>query len=148
MLWADLERGLAMTLPALGEAYLVISTKVGNRFVQFASHPKLGLRAETVSDEYLEPGERHTPAQIAALLALGWTPPTHRSDAPAAERKKPPNYFRDWEPAVPWDEAARLAVKTLRALGVCDPKALEYDAFDAAQRPMSLQTLRIARRVK
>jgi hypothetical protein len=64
--WTDLERGLAATLLALGEAHLVIATKV-------------------------------------------------------------------------------FAVETLRVIGVEGPEALEYSAWDAAQRPMSLPALRLAR---
>jgi hypothetical protein len=137
--WTELADGLAATLPALGQAHLVISTKIGNRFVQFASDPEDGLRAETVGNEYLEPADRHTDAQVAELLALGWNEPTHASDAP--------NYFRDWEPpALPWDDIAQLAVKTLRTIGVAEPAALEYSAWDAEDRPLSLPALRLARR--
>lgn len=147
--WADLERGLAATLPALGLAHLVISTKVGNRFVQFASDPEEGLRAEVVSNEYLEPADRHSDACQAELLALGWKGPTHAADAQEGERVAhgSPNYFCDWEPpVVPWDEVARLAVNTLRAVGVAEPAALEYTAWDDEDRPLSLPALRLARR--
>ena len=51
--WSDLERGLATTLPILGEAQLVIAARNGNRFVQFTSDPARGVRAETVSNSYL-----------------------------------------------------------------------------------------------
>ncbi len=147
--WADLERGLAATLPALGQAHLVIATKVGNRFVQFAADPEDGLRAETVSNGYLKPNDRHTATQVAALRELGWNEPTHAPDAPDGERvdRGSPNYFRDWAPtAVPWDEVARLAVNTLRIIGVGEPSALEYEAWDAEDRPLSLPALRLAAR--
>jgi len=143
--WADLERGLAATLPALGQAHLVISTEVGNHYVQFAADPEDGLRAEVVSNAFLEPDLRHTSSQMAALLELGWNKPTHPPDAPKGVRVEhgSPNYYLDFKPPVPWDEIARLAVKTLQVIGVAEPSALEYTAWDDQDRPLSLPALRL-----
>lgn len=145
--WADLERGLAATLPALGDGYLILATRVGNRFVQFAANPEKGMRAEAVSGAYLPPGDGYTEAQVAALLELGWKAPTH---APEDEHRKhrkhgSPNYYRNWDaPVTGWDAIARLAVKTLQTIGVSEPDALEYTAWDAEERPLSLPALRLA----
>ncbi|ACG75169.1 hypothetical protein AnaeK_3963 [Anaeromyxobacter sp. K] len=70
--------------------------------------------------------------------------PTH---APEEEHREhgSPNYYRDWEaPVAGWEGIAHLAVKTLQTIGVADAGALEYTAWDAEDRPLSLPALRLA----
>ena len=54
---------LTVTPAAAGDAH---------RYVQFAQAGPTGLRAEAVGNGFLPGPDRLTPAQEAALLALGW----------------------------------------------------------------------------
>jgi len=78
-----------------------------NYYVQFAaSRGETTVRAEAVSNLYLEPAHMLSPRRSKALLALGWNPPTPGQS---------PNFYRDWEvrDAETRREMARLALRTL-----------------------------------
>jgi len=142
--WAAFERDLALTLSFLKNEFLVISSKTGNRFVQFNARPDEGVLAETVSNAYLEAGEKLDEAQLAALAGLGWLAPTRAPDeAPA---KGSPNFFREFPTPVSFSEIARLATRTLSEVhGLPGPEALEYHAFDDPGRPVTLPGLHLDR---
>jgi hypothetical protein len=139
--WPALERNLAEVLAVLDGAYLILSAKSSNLYVQFAVRQELGLEAESVSNHYLRGREALSAKQVEALAALGWAPPSSpdREGEPAAGS---PNFSRSFAPPVPWEEVARLAVKTLRdVLRVPDPGGLRYEAFDTGKRALLLPTL-------
>lgn len=145
--WEAFERALAAAIAALDEECVILSAKQGNRFVQLGAHPSSGLRAEAVSNGYLEGDERLTGEQVVALEALGWSHPnlTPEEAAPECQPRGSPNFFRDFPRPVPCDEVARLVVRTLaEALGVADPSHLQYRGSDAAGHPLYLPGLRLA----
>jgi hypothetical protein len=144
--WDAFERELAAALPLLRDECLVLLTREGNRYVQFAGSPERGLFAETVSNAFLAPGDRLDEPQEAALQALGWSPPTHAPDAPSPVPPPAgsPNHFREFP--VPFSPlaAARLAVRTLVEVhGVPGPEALWYDASDHEGNAVLLPGLRL-----
>jgi hypothetical protein len=142
--WDDFERDLAATLPLLDDECLILSARKGNRFVQFSADPRRGVRAETVSNAYLETGDRLDDGQVAALVALGWAEPTHAPGSRSPVPHGSPNFFREFAAPCPVEEAARLAVRTLSEIHrIPAPEALEYQAFDEAGNPVVLPGLRI-----
>jgi len=144
--WDLFERELAAALPLLRDECLLLSTREGNRYVQFAGTSGGGLFAESVSNAYLAPGDRLGEPQEAALVALGWSPPTHAPDAtsPVPAPAGSPNFFREFAAPFSAAAAARLAVRTLVDVhGVPGPEALWYDAFDHAGNAVLLPGLRV-----
>src|SRR4026209_1934625 len=72
--WPVFEANLAETLGALEEdQYLVIGAKRGRGYVQFAAQGSFGLRAESVSNNYLSGSDVLSADQVAALQKLGWS---------------------------------------------------------------------------
>lgn len=86
-----------------------------NYFVQFAgSRGEAIVRAEAVSNLYLEPSDILSPRQTKALLAMGW------------HRPKPgqsPNFYRDWDArdVKTRRQMAREAMRTLVAIYGLEP---------------------------
>lgn len=145
--WEAFEQALAAALATLDDEYVIVSAKEGNRFVQFGAQPSHGLRAEVVSNAYLQGDDRLVNEQLAALSALGWSPPTGAPEeaTPEKQPRGSPNFFRDFPRPVPCEEVARLTVRTLAdVLRIVDPSHLEYRAFDAAGHPLYLPELHLA----
>jgi hypothetical protein len=146
--WDAFETSLAAALSVLEEEFLVVSAKVGNRFVQFNVCPEEGVFAETVSNAYLGPEEKLDAGQLAELLSLGWAAPTHAPDSPdpIAAPKGSPNHFREFPRPYSCADVARFAVRTLTGpLHVASPADLEYKAFDDEGHPVTLPSLPIER---
>ena len=91
-----------------GHNFIILrADEAKNYYVQFAaSRGEPIVRAEAVSNLYLEPAHMLSPRQSKALLALGWNPPTPGQS---------PNFYRDWEvrDAKTRRQMARLALQTL-----------------------------------
>jgi hypothetical protein len=146
--WDDFERDLAGALGVLKDEVLVVASARGNRYVQFMAQPGAGLRAESVSNAYLEPDERLDDGQLAALAALGWSPPTGTPEeaAPPKQPRGSPNHFREFPNPVPFDAVAHLAVRTLvEVLRIPEPRLLEYRAFDRAGHTVLFPALGLPR---
>ncbi len=146
--WPVWGEKLAAVLAELKEdQYLIVSTKLGRRFVQFAALGAYGLRSETVSNAYLEAAERLDDAQVAALLAAGWHAPTGTPEesTPDNDPDGSSNFYRDDAAPVPFDAVADLAVLTFAGiLRVPHPDCLRYSAFEAVgegSRPLDLPAL-------
>jgi hypothetical protein len=143
--WPALERKLAEALPALEEdQYLVVSAKRGWAYVQFAAQGSFGLRAECVSNNYLDRAHALRASQMAALRGLGWLAPTGtpRQASPKRQPEGSPNFFRDFERPVPYDEVARMAVRTLtEVFGIPHPGYLMYKAFGKKQETILIPTI-------
>jgi hypothetical protein len=137
--WQEFERILAKTLGAMDNEVLVLEVTGTGRYVQFSHAPGAGVSAETVSNKYLKADERLTDADVAALEALGWSPP---SPTRKGKRKAPagsPNFWRDFPNPVVCDQVARLAVRTLVEVPRApEPSALAYTAFHKNQLPIIL----------
>ena len=87
--------------------FILRADEAKNYFVQFAaSRGETTVRAEAVSNLYLEPAHMLSPRRSKALLALGWNPPTPGQS---------PNFYRDWDVR---DEKTRrqMARRAMRTL--------------------------------
>lgn len=137
--WDRLTKTLALALYGLGEVeYLIVSSKPCDRhtnlYVQFAGQGRSGMRAEAVSNVYIEPPEARLSADdCAAMVRLGWEPPTNRppeEHCPTDDSHGSPNFFRDWPFPVDYEALAAVTTRTfrevyrIRLLG-----ELEYTAF-------------------
>lgn len=145
--WLAFERALADALADLGEdEYLVIDTKQHHYFVQFAGEGAFGMRAEAVSNAYLDGDRELAPGDCAALVGLGWHPPTHApgDDAPATGST---NFYVDAAAPVPYATLAALAVTTLRhVFRVSHPGHFQYRAFTRTGAAIRFPALRLKRR--
>jgi hypothetical protein len=131
--WDPFADSLAAHLAALEEdQYLVLSTKEGNRFVQYAAQTG-GMRVETTSNEFLSGLYRLDSRRIEILRTLGWTPPTGtlRTSNPLTDPDGSCNFFRDLVDPIDWHALAELTVRTfVEAHLVPHPNELEYTAWD------------------
>jgi len=146
--WDHFERELSGALGVMKDESLVVSTRTGDRYVQFSVGSTFGLHAESVSNAYLEASERLDDEQLAALAALGWSPPARTPEQEKArqEPRGSPNFHREFPNPVPFDAVARLAVRTLvEVLRVPEPGALQYTAFDRAGHAVFLPALGLVR---
>ena len=146
--WDAFEHALAPTLSVLKDEFLVLSTKKGNRYVQFNVCPEEGVFAEVVSNAYLDPAEKLTEEQVAALLSLGWAAPSRApgSPSPASAPKGSPNFFREFPSPCACPDISRFAIRTLtEVLRIESPQDLEYKSFDASGHAVTLPALQIDR---
>jgi hypothetical protein len=147
--WPSFTGALAGVLALLeDDQFLIVSPKRHtNYYVQFAAQGPSGMRAETVSNAFLEEWEQLDSIAGNRLATLGWQPPTRPPAPDGSPRQDPdgsPNYFRDWKPPVPYDQVARIAVETLiQILDVSHPGTLCYRAFAEDGSPILLPTLAI-----
>ena len=144
--WEAFEKALASALSVLADESLVVSARMGNRFVQFHACPDEGVFCEAVSNAYLDPAERLDDGQLAALLSLGWSAPTRAPDSqsPASAPKGSPNFFREFPTPYACSEIARFAVRTLtEVLRIPSPDGLEYRAFDDSGHGVTFPVLPI-----
>jgi hypothetical protein len=143
--WQPFAHCLTAVLAKLGEdQHLILEVENQHRFVQFSGSGTDGLRAESVSNAFLDEADQLTAAQVAALVAAGWRRPTHVPDAIEAEQDSDgsPNFFAHFDAPVPFAEVADFAARTLaEVFEVSHPDALEYDAFDANGNPLSFPDL-------
>jgi hypothetical protein len=140
--WEDFTARLTTVLRSLEEwQYLIISHKRGG-YVQFTAD-ETELYAEAMSLQYVlacELGEREE--LVAALFSevgeLGWAMPTElppEDRPPGYVPTGSPNLSMQWDVPVPFGEAARCAVATLRRVyGAVRPGNLRYKAFARASR--------------
>lgn len=140
--WEDFTARLTTVLRSLEEwQYLILSHKRGG-YVQFTADDT-ELYAEAMSLQYVlacELGDREE--LVAALLSevgeLGWALPSElppEDRPPAYVPTGSPNLSMQWDVPVPFSEAARCAVATLRRVyGAVRPGNLRYKAFARASR--------------
>lgn len=146
--WTRFTNDLADALADLDEdEHLIIEKKKGWHYVQFAAGGKFGMRAEAVSNGYLDDNHRLSEEACTRLLNLGWDAPTHIPDDPKTKHPDgSPNYFVDVGVPVPYGAMATLAVNTLRGVfGVGHPGGLRYKAFANGSVDIRFPRLRIAR---
>jgi hypothetical protein len=143
--WPAFAQKLAKVLGQLEEdQFLIITAKQSNRYVQFAGQGSYGLRAETVSNHFLDKSERLDRKQLAALRKAGWLAPTNRAKSATPEKDPDgsPNFFVDFPVPVPCEAVAELAVGTLSTIFcVPHPGMLEYEAFDDVGKRLQLGEL-------
>lgn len=139
--WLQLRGRLADTLGCLEDGhFLVLQTRDDEPYyVQFAAHGADGLRAEAVSNRFLHGWRRLDRTAHGRLRRLGWRPPTDIGDGPV-------NWWRSFSAGDPLDEAAGLAVNTLRKVfEIPRPVGLVYHAFARTREEILLPTLGLER---
>ncbi|MEP7311491.1 MAG: YbjN domain-containing protein [Pseudomonadota bacterium] len=148
--WRAFEDRLAESLGGLEEdQFLVVSSKLGWGYVQFAAQGYFGLRAEAVSNHYLPEASKLSVEQMAALETLGWRAPTGgpREATPEKQPDGSPNFFKGYSRPVAFSDAAGMAVRTLADVyDIPHPAFLDYQAFDKDKRQILLPHLGLKRR--
>lgn len=149
--WIRFERDLAETLQGLDEDdFLIISTKLSNRFVQFAAQGRFGMRVEAASNDYItDPRVRLDPDDMALMTRLGWKSPTGSAEQEDTQQLGPdgsPNFFVDEPYPVEFDRLAHRTVQTLRYVYSIDhPGRLQYAAYTQSGQEIRFPGLRIKR---
>lgn len=146
--WATFGKRLASALDAMSESqYLVLSVTESARFVQFAQQGKWGVRAECVSNEYLQPDDRLSPADEEALQLLGWHVPTLEPlgvELRGDDREGSPNWFADFPRPVAYEALVDLAIRTfIEVYRVRHPSQLRYKAFESEGAAILLPELMV-----
>ena len=138
MEWSTLTSELELVLDTFGHDQILILQRRGTgRYVQLFVNRPGSLHIEASSNNYLTPEYVLTEQNEASLRALGWTPPS---------QGRAPNYSTDLKGPRATAQAAALTVRTLsEVLGTGSPADLEYDAFEAKGRPMTLPPLKLER---
>ena len=117
--WGDFRRELAALIRLLREAkgrFIIIGHRSRHLFVQFCISGDGSIRGESISNNFLEKGERLTAATCRQLVELSWKKP----GKPSA------NYWSAWQPPLPIERIALLAVTTLRdVFEITSPNELE-----------------------
>jgi len=119
--WAQFTNELTRTLANLGEEEsLNITSGEDGYYVQFTGRGSSGIRAEAVSNTFLENHEKLSEQACGRLLMLGWKVPTEDS----------PSYFLNAAPPVRYSAVASLAVFTfLVVFRASHPGELQYKAW-------------------
>jgi len=144
--WCPFAERLAEALSVMDEdQYLIISSKTDNRYVQFSAQGSFGMRAETVSNTYLDDAHRHSDEDLLMLRSFGWNDPTSGPGVPpTADPDGSPNHYREWAAPVDFADIAILAVRTLiEVLDIAAPGWLHYSAFDTDDREILIPGLRL-----
>ncbi len=133
--WIPFADNLAQVLSYLEEdQFLILSSKHGNRYLQFSCQGVWGMRAEVSSNHFLEGGDRLTEGQIAWLGAHGWSAPTGtpKQGTPDRDPDGSPNYYIDFPTSVSASDIVSVAINTLiHGLAFPYPGALSYESFDS-----------------
>jgi hypothetical protein len=147
--WPAFESRLAEALAVLEEdQFLVITEKSGRAYVQYVGQGSFGVRAECVSNNYLDETHALRAGQMNTLRRIGWSAPTGtpKEALPKRQPEGSPNFFRDFDRPVPYDAVARMAVRSLtEVFEIPHPGYLMYRAFDKKQRLILIPTLGLKR---
>lgn len=121
--------------------FLVLTLKETNRFVQFAAQGALGMRAEATSNHFLSGQDQLDSKKAAALVALGWNPPTGtpKQSTPESDPEGSPNFYLDIPNPIDFSKLAVMAIHTLSDVyGVAHDGFLECAAYDSAGNAIAL----------
>ncbi len=146
--WEAFAANLAATLADLSEDEFLVLCKSGTRlFVQFAAQGEV-MRAEAVSNEYLEPPFRLSDELLTKLRSFGWRAPTYIQAGVIEEPAEgSPNYYIDAKQPVSYRKLADLTAKTFReAFGVVETSELNYRAWSTDYDSVRFPQLGIRRR--
>jgi Flp pilus assembly protein TadD len=147
-MWSAFRRSLREALGALEEGeYLIIASKAGDHYVQFANQADHGIRAEAVSNTFITQSARLSDEACQKLRKLGWSPPTYvpseRAQEPAEGSS---NFYVDAGAPVAYARLATLAVRTLRAIyHIRHPEVLAYKSFSRDGVSIRFPLLKIPR---
>jgi hypothetical protein len=125
--WDHFTTRLAEVLGVLEPRFFLVLSGPARRFVQVVVSPD-GARIETVSNQFLDPADHMTFADLDLLAEVGWQPPTRFRDDERRHRGCPNHHITlppGWDP----HGTARLLVETLRHVhAVHLPDDLSYMA--------------------
>jgi hypothetical protein len=140
--WTGLTARLADTIEVLEDGhYLGLQFRAGVPYYVQVAVTSAGLRAEAVSNRFLEGWQRLDATAIDRLRRLGWRPPTDIGDGPV-------NWWRHFDHPVPVQEVADLLTSTInRAFDVARVDQLEYRAFSRSGDTILLPGLGLAREI-
>ena len=143
--WEPFARNLDQVLSRLEEdQFLILTAKHGNRYLQFSCQGSWGMRAEVVSNHYLEGDDRLSRKEMSWLRNHGWNAPTGKPTqaTPDKDPDGSPNYHIDFPASVPVADIASLAVDTLiHGLALPYPGALSYQSFGNTEGPLAFDEL-------
>lgn len=135
--WGLFAQNLSHVLEGLEEdQFLILSSKRGNRFLQFSCQGAWGIRAEVASNHFLKGNERLSRREMAWLRTHGWNAPTGtpRQATPEKDPDGSPNYYIDFPATVSKSDIAKLVIDTLsQGLALPYPGALTYESFDSSR---------------
>ena len=148
--WVALASRVAGVLGKLQDEDALILSRHGRRyFVQATGSARTGIRAEAVSNGYITNDIPLDRAEIARLIELGWSAPTHTPEVehgPDAPDDGSPNYYLDLAAPVKLASLATLLAMTLRDVyGAADPGELRYQAFDDEGDPLIFNEIGLPR---
>jgi hypothetical protein len=129
--WTLFTKKLSVFLALLpNNSYLIVSAKDRWGYVQFAIQ-SWGVRAEAMSNHYIEPPEyRLSKQDVQALVALGWQVPINSPrelNDGAGGYGGSLNFWHDFPDPLDNLQAASLAVETLRRVyRIVNPTDLNY----------------------
>ena len=148
--WDQFAADLSRALSSLEKGhFLIVETKADQYYVQFAIGGSLGMRAESVSNGYLNGERKLSDKACMKLQDLGWKHPTiipdPINDVRGYKGYGSPNYFLNLDLPVPYRFVANLAVNTLRQVfRATHPGQLQYRAFAKQGGSIEFPRLRIA----
>ena len=146
--WLDFGKRLALALADMDDGeHLIVEEKKRTVYVQFAALGLSGMRAEAVSTAFYHPSVELSQADLDALRALGWNPPTYiQSASLPAPKDGSCNYYRALDYPDSYSAVAELAVRTLRMVyHTPHPRFLQYKAFASAGYQIRFSTLDLER---
>lgn len=129
--WRKMEEALAVSLKHFADKeMLILERRGGGRYLQVYANGGGSFHVEVSANQFLPAEEQLDWPELKALQELGWKPP---------KAGGPPNHYQEVAPALAAAGLARLATETLtRALGMADPQALQYRAFDSESHLITL----------
>lgn len=140
--WHPFAARLQQVLSEMQEGqFLVLTLKETNRFVQFAAQGALGMRVEATSNHFLSGQDKLDSKKAAALVALGWNPPTGtpKQSTPESDPEGSPNFYLDIPNPIDFSKLAVMAIRTLSdVFGVAHDGFLQCAAYDCAGNTIAL----------
>lgn len=143
--WTPFARNLTQVLSRLEEdQFLILSSKHGNRYLQFSCQGAWGMRAEVTSNQFLKGDDRLTRREMAWLRTHGWNTPTGtpRQATPDRDPDGSPNYFIDFPTSASASDIVSVSIDTLiHGLALPHPGELSYESFDSTGGALEFQEL-------
>ena len=140
--WQPFADRLQKALSKMQEGqFLVLTLKETNRFVQFAAQGALGMRVEATSNHFLASQDQLDSKKAAALVALGWNPPTGtpKQSTPECDPNGSPNFYLDIPNPIDFSKLAVMAIRTLsEVFGAAHDGLLQCTAYDCAGNAIAL----------
>ena len=144
--WDKFTGDLSLCLAELSkDENLILSLKRPNYFVQFVPYEESEIRAEAVSNAYLEPAEALSAEAYETMGQLGWKAPVAVPN-PGTAPSGSPNFFMDFSSPIDFRYLAELAVHTFRRVyRIHHPGQLQYNSFSCGGTDIYFAALHLNR---